>query len=136
MGKLLKVICSMLLAMLLITACEKSTYEISIKTAPDSYSLLSSAVQGIKMSPELKTNDKDTEIEYYWTTTGGSFIGAKDNQSVTGDSVIWSPILDNSSSTPTTAAITLKVKEKGTGKILGKTNLTIDENNATYTVKK
>jgi len=136
MKRFLTVICYMLLVILITAGCRKSTYEISIKTDPDSYTLLSSAVQGIKMSPELLTNDENAVIEYSWTTTEGSFIGTKDKESVIGDSVIWSPIADKSSSAPTTVTITLEAKEKKTGKVLVKTNLTVDENNATYTVKK
>ena len=135
MKKLSIIICYMLIGMLLLVGCKKARYEISIQTDRKSYALTSSAIQGIKMSPELKTNGKGIGIEYYWATTEGSFIGAKDKELIVGDSVIWSAIADKSSSAPTTVTITLVAKEKGTGKVLAKTNLIIVGNNATYTVK-
>lgn len=88
------------------------------------------------MYPELKTNAKGTGIEYYWSTTDGSFIGSKDKEPVVGNSVIWSAIADKSPSAPTTATITLVAKEKGTITILAKATLTIDGKNSTYTIKK
>ena len=136
MKKLSTIICYMLIVMLLLVGCKKSTYKISIQTDRNSYNPVSSAVQGIGMSPELNTNDKSTGIVYYWTTTAGSFIGSNDKGLVIGDSVKWSALSDKSASAPTTATVTLEAKEKGAGKILAKTNLTIDGKNSVYTVKK
>lgn len=40
----------------------------------DSYDVSSSSVQGITVSPELKTNDKSLQVQYYWSITEGAFV--------------------------------------------------------------
>ena len=139
MRKLSTVICSVLIGMLLLVGCKKAIFEILIQTDRNSYSPTSSSVRGIYMYPELKTSSKGTVIEYYWTTTAGCFIGGNDkelNDKVIGDHIMWNPMSDKSPSAPTTATITLIAKEKGTGKILGTTNLTITGNNSGYIVNR
>jgi len=137
MKKLNVIILSMVLIMGMLVGCKKSTYEISIKTDRTSYDASSSSVRGITVSPELKTNDKNLEVQYFWSTTEGEFIGKTGKEVVnTGEPLIWSAISENSKSAPSTATVTLTAKEKKTDKILATTNLTIAGKDSKFTIKK
>jgi hypothetical protein len=137
MKKLYVIILPMLLIIGLFAGCKKSTYEISIKPDRTSYNAASSSVRGITVSPELKTNDKNLEVQYYWSTTEGEFIGKTGKETVnTGEPLIWNPISENSKSVPSTTIITLTAKEKKTDKILATTNLTITGKDSNFIVKK
>lgn len=127
----------MLLIMGTLVGCKKGTYELSITTDRNSYDASSSSVRGITVSPELKTNDKYLEVQYYWSTTEGEFVGKTSKEIInTGESLIWSAVSENSKSAPSTATIILTAKEKKTDKILATTNLTITGNDSKFTIKK
>lgn len=137
MKKLSVIMLLILLIAGVLAGCKKNTYEVYIRTDRISYDVSSSSVQGITISPELKTNDKNLEVQYYWSTTNGAFVGTTDKEIVnTGEPLVWSAISDKSKSAPSDATISLTVKEKKTGKTLGISNLTISGKGSVYTVKK
>ncbi|MEQ8199350.1 MAG: hypothetical protein ABRQ27_15360 [Clostridiaceae bacterium] len=54
--------------------CKRNVCEVYIQTDRNSYDVSSSSVQGITVSPELKTNDKSLQVQYYWSITEGAFV--------------------------------------------------------------
>ncbi len=136
MKKFIALLSCILITMTLFIGCNKTTYDVSINTDIDTYHLAISVVQGITMTPEFKTNDKNINVEYYWSTTDGGFIGFEDKESVLADSIIWSPLSSSLPAPSKNAKVTVTVKEKVTGKVLGESSVNIEEKDNIYIVKK
>lgn len=118
---------------------------IKIITDVKKYSPLMSSVQGIGIKPEFKTNLKESEVQYHWTSTGGDFVllGNKRVKEVrnSGQRLLWIPDLQESSGQSAHNAetanitITLKAEDPKTGRIWAETSLTIEQDGVFYIVK-
>lgn len=141
MKRMVSIICSILLFTVLMIGCKKTAYELSINTDRNSYSPAMSSVRGIALSPSLKPEDKSSNLIYHWSTTSGGFLNTGDNKTTKeienqGEGVLWSAITDGGEKAEKRITITLKVEEKGSGKVLGEKNLVIEENEGSYWVRK
>lgn len=141
MKRMISIICSILVFTALMIGCKKPAYEVSINTDRNSYSPAMSSIRGITLSASLKPENKNSNLIYHWSTTSGGFLNTGDNTTTKeienkGEGVLWSAITDGGEKAEKSITITLKVEEKGSGKVLGEKNLVIEEKEGSYWVKK
>lgn len=149
----IKKICFPLIFLLLFSlmACEgqesitkHKPLSVSIETDVDTYGLYMSSVRGITLIPQLEgTTDKD--IQYHWsidsdTEMFDSLDGPKKEIINSGESVLFIQVAQigyiEADTLSNTINITLSVQEKGSNKVLTKTELIIEDYAGTYKVKK
>lgn len=141
MKRMFSIICSMVLFATVMMGCKKAGYEVSINTDKNSYSPAMSSIRGITLSPRLKPEDKNSNIIYRWSTTSGGFLNTGDNTTTKevenkGEGVLWTAITDGGEKAEKSITITLKVEDKGSGKVLAENNLVIEEKEGSYWVRK
>lgn len=141
MKRMVYIICSILLFTALMIGCKKSAYEVSINTDRNSYSPAMSSIRGITLSPSLKPENKSSNIIYHWSTTSGGFLNTGDNTTTkevenNGEGVLWTAITHGGEKAEKSITITLKVEDKGNGKVLAENRVVLEEKEGSYWVRK
>ncbi|MEI8199179.1 MAG: hypothetical protein WCG21_03875 [Eubacteriales bacterium] len=118
--------------------CSSNQNSIKIEGTPDSYSPLSSAVQGIQLS--VSTPIAGDDIEYRWKTTGGTFFNNNDGTAAveyTGKTVRWSCSLDVKSKcyAGDSTEINVIAYNTKTGKAVANGSIEITKTDAAYSIK-
>lgn len=141
MKRMFSIICSMVLFATVMIGCKKPGYEVSINTDKNSYSPVMSSIRGITLSPSLKPEDKTSNIIYHWSTTSGGFLNTEGNTTTKeiknkGEGVLWTAITAGGEKAEKSITITLKVEDKGSGKMLGENRVVLEEKEGSYWVRK
>lgn len=149
----IKKICFILISLLIfsIVSCEvqesinkSKPLSISIATNVDTYSLHMSSVRGITLIPQLE-GDTDKDIQYHWSIDSDTEMfkladGTQKEIINSGESVLFVPVAEIGYIEPDTLSntikVTLSIEEKGSNKVLTKTELIIEDYAGTYKVKK
>lgn len=140
MKRMISIICSMLLFVTVLMGCKKPAYEFSINTDKNFYSPAMSSIRGITLSPSLKTEDKNSNLIYHWSTTSGGFLNTEGNTTTKeiknkGEGVLWTAITDGGEKAEKSINITLKLEDKGNGKVLAENRVVLEEKEGSYWVK-
>jgi len=119
--------------------CSSNQRNIIIEGTPDSYSPLSSAVQGIQLSVSPPFGGDD--VEYRWKTTGGTFFDNNDGSAVveyTGKTTRWSCSFDvnNKCYAGDSTEITVIAYNTQTGNAVANGSIEITKADAEYSIKK
>lgn len=112
-------------------SCNKNNEKFTITTDVESYSPLSSSLQGITLS--VKTEEDEEGLEYYWSATDGTFKNSEKSEE-NGKTVLWraAPLEETSSDLVT---IRLIVKNKNSDKELAKLSIQFEKDKSNYIVK-
>ena len=115
----------------ILISCSKNNEKFTITTDVESYSPLSSSLQGITLS--VKTEEDEEDLEYYWSATDGTFKNSEKSEE-NGKTVIWRAVsLDERSSDLVT--VRLIVKNKNSDKEITKLSIQFEKDKSNYIVK-
>ena len=115
----------------ILISCSKNNEKFTITTDVESYSPLSSSLQGITLS--VKTEEDEEDLEYYWSATDGTFKNSEKSEE-NGKTVIWRAVsLDERSSDLVT--VRLIVKNKNSDKEITKLSIQFEKDKLNYIVK-
>lgn len=141
MKRMVSTLCSLLLLMIVMMGCKNDTYEVSISADRNFYSPSMSSIHGIVLNPNLRTDNRSSNLVYNWSTTSGGFLNPENNAyskeiKNQGKGILWTAITDEGEKADKSITITLKVEDKSSGKVLAENTLVIEEKEGAYWVKK